>query len=58
MTSKLNHFPEVERLVLGYPSRLLSRTEVAEKTVAFRFQRPHNLLFRQGQFIDIDQKAL
>lgn len=58
MSSKLNHFPHVERPVLGYPSRLVSRTEVAEKTVAFRFQRPRNLLFHPGQFIDLGLPGL
>lgn len=44
--------------MLGYPSRLLSRTEVAEKTVTFQFQRPRNLLFRPGQFIDLGLPGL
>jgi ferredoxin-NADP reductase len=50
--------PPVGRPVLGYPSRLLSRTEVAEKTVAFQFQRPPNFLFRPGQFIDLGSPVL
>jgi hypothetical protein len=39
--------------VLGYMSRLLSRTWVANDTVAFQFQRPRNFLFQLGQFIDL-----
>lgn len=41
------------RLVLGYASRLLSRTEIAQDTVAFRFERPRNFLFKAGQSIDL-----
>jgi ferredoxin-NADP reductase len=39
--------------LLGYASRLLSRTEVAQDTVAFRFERPKDFLFRAGQSIDL-----
>ena len=39
--------------LLGYASRLLSRTEVAQDTVAFRFERPPDFLFRAGQSIDL-----
>ena len=39
--------------VFGYGSRLLSRTEVAQDTVAFRFERPQDFLFRPGQSIDL-----
>jgi ferredoxin-NADP reductase len=39
--------------MLAYPSRLLSRTEVAQDTVAFRFERPRNFLFKAGQSIDL-----
>lgn len=53
MSSKVEPFPEVRHAVLGYPSRLLSRTWVAKDTVAFQFQRPRNFLFRPGQFIDL-----
>ena len=53
MSSKAEPFPEVGHSVLGYPSRLLSRTWVAKDTVAFQFQRPRNFLFRPGQFIDL-----
>jgi len=58
VSSKLTLFPQVGRSVLGYPSRLLSRTKVAEKTVAFQFQRPRNFLFRPGQFIDLGLPGL
>jgi ferredoxin-NADP reductase len=39
--------------LLGYTSRLLSRTDVAQDTVAFRFERPKDFLFRAGQSIDL-----
>lgn len=53
MSSKVDQFPQVGHSVLGYPSRLLSRTWVAKDTVAFQFQRPRNFLFQPGQFIDL-----
>ena len=53
MSFQLESSPKVGRSVLGYPSRLLSRTEVAKDTLAFQFQRPRNFLFRPGQFIDL-----
>ena len=34
-------------------SVLLSRQEVAEGTMAFRFERPRGLVFKAGQFIDM-----
>jgi ferredoxin-NADP reductase len=34
----------------GYSSRLLSRTQVAEGTVAFRFAKPSGFDFKAGQF--------
>lgn len=58
MSSKLDLLPQVGHSVLGYPSRLLSRTEVAENTLAFQFQRPRNFLFRPGQFIDLTLRGL
>ena len=39
--------------MLAYPSRLLSRTEVAQDTVAFRFERPRTFVFKAGQSIDL-----
>jgi ferredoxin-NADP reductase len=53
MSFQLESLPKVGRSVLGYPSRLLSRTEIAKDTLAFQFQRPRNFLFRPGQFIDL-----
>jgi ferredoxin-NADP reductase len=50
---QLDPLPPIRQSVLGYPSRLLSRTWVAKNTVAFQFQRPRNFLFRPGQFIDL-----
>jgi ferredoxin-NADP reductase len=44
--------------VLGYPSRLLSRAEVAENTFAFRFERPRNFFFKPGQFIDLSLRGI
>jgi hypothetical protein len=53
MSFQLDSLPNVGQSVLGYPSRLLSRTEVAKDTLAFQFQRPRSFLFRPGQFIDL-----
>lgn len=42
--------------VVTYPAsmaRLKSRQEVAEKTMAFYFEKPKNWTFKAGQFIDI-----
>jgi ferredoxin-NADP reductase len=39
--------------VLGYPSRLLGRTEIAKDTTAIRLARPRNCVFRAGQFVDL-----
>lgn len=58
MSSKLDPLPQVGHSVLGYPSRLLSNTEVAENTLAFQFQRPRHFLFRPGQFIDLTLRGL
>lgn len=58
MSSRLDPLPHVGRSVLGYPSRLLIRTEVAENTLAFQFQRPRNFLFRPGQFIDLTLRGI
>ena len=53
MSFQLDSLLKVGQSVLGYPSRLLSRTEVAKDTLAFQFQRPRSFLFRPGQFIDL-----
>ena len=58
MSSQLDPLPQVGHPVLGYPSRLLSRTSVAKNTVAFQFQRPRNFLFRPGQFVDLILPAI
>src|ERR1035441_6250224 len=34
-------------------SKLLSRHEVAERTMAFRFEKPSNWTFEAGQFLDM-----
>src|ERR1700689_4692851 len=34
-------------------SKLLSRHEVAEGTIAFRFERPSNWTFKAGQYLDL-----
>jgi ferredoxin-NADP reductase len=39
--------------MIGYPTTLLGRTTVAEGTMAFRFEKPHNFVFKAGQFIDL-----
>ena len=58
MSYQLDPLPPIKQSVLGYPSRLLSRTWVAKNTVAFQFQRPRNFLFRPGQFIDLALPSL
>jgi len=37
----------------GYQSTLLGRTEVAEGTMAFQFQKPRGFVFQAGQYIDL-----
>ena len=37
----------------GYESRLLSRVEVAEGTMAFQFEKPSQFDFKPGQSADI-----
>jgi ferredoxin-NADP reductase len=39
----------------GYESRLLSRVEVAEGTMAFHFEKPAHFDFRPGQAADVTQ---
>ena len=34
-------------------ARLLSRHEIAEGTMAFRFERPTNWAFKAGQYLDM-----
>ena len=39
--------------MVGIWSTLISRTEVAEETMAFNFERPRSFLFKAGQYIDL-----
>jgi len=42
----------------GYQSTLLGRTEVAEGTMAFQFQKPRGFVFKAGQYIDLTLSAV
>lgn len=53
MSSRIEVSQQEGSPLFGYASRLLSRTEVAQDTVAFRFERPKDFLFRAGQSIDL-----
>lgn len=39
--------------MIGYPTTLIGRIGVAEGTMAFRFEKPLNFLFKAGQYIDL-----
>ena len=39
--------------MIAYQSTLLGRTEVAEDTMSFRFEKPRSFLFKAGQYIDL-----
>jgi ferredoxin-NADP reductase len=39
--------------IAGYGSKLLSRVEVAEGTMAFHFEKPSGFNFKAGQFADV-----
>ena len=39
--------------IVGYESKLLSRVEVAESTMAFHFEKPPGFKFKAGQFADV-----
>ena len=39
--------------MIGYQSALLGRTEVAESTMAFQFEKPKGFVFKAGQYIDL-----
>jgi ferredoxin-NADP reductase len=39
--------------MIGYKSTLLGRTEIAEGTMAFQFERPNKFVFKAGQYIDL-----
>jgi len=36
-----------------YSLKLKSRSEVAERTLEVRFERPHGMIFKAGQFMDL-----
>jgi len=39
--------------MIGYQSTLLGRTEVAEGTMAFQFDKPNKFVFKAGQYINL-----
>src|ERR1700693_3645746 len=39
--------------MIDYQSALLGRTEVAEGTMAFQFEKPNDFVFKAGQYIDL-----
>ena len=39
--------------MIAYQSTLLGRTEVAEETMSFHFEKPLGFLFKAGQYIDL-----
>jgi ferredoxin-NADP reductase len=39
--------------MIEYQTRLLGRTNVAEGTMAFQFEKPHDFVFRAGQYIEL-----
>ena len=39
--------------MIDYESTLIGRTEVAENTMAFQFEKPNNFVFKAGQYIDV-----
>lgn len=43
---------------IGYPSKLLGRTDVAKGTMAFQLEKPPNFGFRAGQSIDLSLVGL
>jgi ferredoxin-NADP reductase len=40
-------------MMRAYQSTLLGRTEVAEGTMTFQFEKPHDFVFKAGQYIDL-----
>src|SRR5256885_16652732 len=40
-------------VMISYQSTLIGRTEVAEGTMAFQFEKPKVFLFKPGQYIDL-----
>ena len=43
--------------MIDYQSALLGRTDVAEGTMAFQFEKPDNFTFKAGQYIDLTLSA-
>ena len=44
--------------MIDYQSALLAREEVAEGTMAFRFEKPKHFAFKAGQYIDLTLSGL
>jgi ferredoxin-NADP reductase len=40
-------------VMIGHQSTLIGRTEVAESTMAFQFEKPKGFTFKAGQYIDL-----
>src|SRR5947208_16910276 len=53
MSSGLKSSQQEGNSMIAYQSTLLGRTEVAEDTMAFRFEKPRSFLFKAGQYIDL-----
>jgi len=53
LSSKLDPSTEVAQTEIDYSTKLLNRTEIAEDTFAFEFERPSGFHFKPGQFIDL-----
>src|SRR5437660_267939 len=53
MSSGLKSSQQEGNSMIAYQSTLLGRTEVAEDTMAFRFEKPRSFVFKAGQYIDL-----
>jgi hypothetical protein len=53
MSSGLKSSQQEGNSMIAYQSTLLGRTEVAEDTMALRFEKPRSFLFKAGQYIDL-----
>jgi ferredoxin-NADP reductase len=53
LSSQVGSAQQEQYAVIGYPSRLVGRRQLAEGTTAFQFERPRNFLFNAGQFVDL-----
>jgi NAD(P)H-flavin reductase len=51
--SRLDHMANTETTSLAVTSVLRGRQEIAEGTMAFRFEKPPGWLFKAGQFLDM-----